>query len=377
MKVFSNCLKFALIVIPALVLGGGRQALTQVRPVRPAPPKARLRAAALLRLPGVTQDGRADVVDSNSPVHWDSSGQLHVFTSAGHPYRSTGPDLFNLSRPVERVRVSTDLNFDGRRWLEATYRDDLGGLYGWYHNEPTNVCADRDELTAPRIGVMVSYNEGLDWGDLGLILDSPPGSLDCDTRNFYFAGGTGDFSVILDQEKKYFYFFISTYYGDVAEQGIAVARMAYEDRYDPRGKIRKWHNGKWKESGLGGRVTPIFPSAIDWERDDANSFWGPAIHYNTYLKEYVMLLNHAVNRYWAQEGIYISFSRDLRDPTGWSQPQRILEGGEFYPQVIGTGSGETDRLAGRVARFFLSGASRWEIVFETPDDQRRVPSRDF
>ncbi|MFM8617946.1 MAG: hypothetical protein ACKOE8_04360, partial [Opitutaceae bacterium] len=36
---------------------------------------------------------------------------------------------------------------------------------------------------------------------------------------------------------------------------------------------------------------------------------------------------------------------------------------EFYPQVIGLEREGSDTLAGRVARFFLHGRSKWEIEF--------------
>ena len=40
-------------------------------------------------------------------------------------------------------------------------------------------------------------------------------------------------------------------------------------------------------------------------------FWGPAIHWNTYLEQYVMLLNRAKDDQFGQEGIYVSFSPTL------------------------------------------------------------------
>ena len=244
-------------------------------------------------------------------------------------------------------------------------------------------------LTAPRIGALVSHDEGLSWEDLGIVLEAPPDSLDCSTRNFFFAGGNGDFSVILDQGGRYFYFFISTYHRQFDEQGVAVARMSFEDRNTPVGKVWKWRGGGqggqggqggWTEPGLGGQVTPTFPALIDWRRDNANAFWGASVHFNTHLETYVMLLNHAVDRNWAQEGIYISFNSKLEDPFGWSQPQRlpIYQQLGWYPQVIGLEGGETDKSAGQVARLFVTGRSFWEIVFNRTDGEEedwQVPPR--
>jgi hypothetical protein len=86
----------------------------------------------------------------------------------------------------------------------------------------------------------------------------------------------------------------------------------------------------------------------------------------------VLLLNRAKDFRWSQEGIYISFNPDLADPTGWSQPKKILgdlNADGWYPQVVGldTTRRETDKLAGRTARLFVRGASQWEIEFQRGD----------
>jgi hypothetical protein len=99
------------------------------------------------------------------------------------------------------------------------------------------------------------------------------------------------------------------------------------------------------------------------------------VHFNTYLETYVMLLNHAVDRNWSQEGVYISFNSNLEDPLGWSAPQRLpiyQQPGQplgWYPQVIGIDGGETDKLAGQTARLFISGRSLWEITFTRTDNE--------
>jgi hypothetical protein len=340
------------------------------------PPTVIIRGADRYLLPGVSrpEHNTANEVDCNNPAHWDGN-TLYVFSSVAQPYRTFGPDLFNLHPTSERTAYDNEEGYNGARWIEATYKERDGGLlYAWYHLEPGGVCPGKP-LTAPQIGAVVSHDNGLNWWDLGIILTAPDDALDCDTPNGYFAGGNGDFSVILDQNGEYFYFLISTYNRDVAEQGVSIARMRFADRADPAGKVWKWHNGQWSEPGLGGKVTPIFNVAVDWHRQDVDAFWGPSIHWNTYLRQYVMLLNRAINKEWKQEGIYISFNRDLSDPEGWTAPVRILgadmlEASKWYPQVIGTDSGrrETDKLAGRSARLFVTGRSNWEIVFLRPGE---------
>ncbi len=332
-------------------------------------PAVLIQEAPLIEFPGNTS--------SNSPAHWDA-GMLYVFNSAPDPWRSFGPDLFNLGQ-LSAANYDNEVN--GKRWIEATFKDVDGILYGWYHNEPQGVCANKEKLTAPRIGAMRSEDNGANWQDLGIILESSTDSLSCSTQNYYNASGHGDNSVILDSNHEYFYFFFSSYNGDLREQGVSVARMRYPDRQKPIGKVWKWHKESWSEPGIGGHVTPIIPTAIDWHLENADSWWGPSIHWNTHLEMYVLLLNHAINANWEQEGVYVSFNRTLDKPEAWSPPRKVLDRKQIfdvpkisngrYPQVMGLekARGETDKLAGQRARLFVHGKSRWEIVFLKPGEK--------
>ncbi|MBI4603678.1 MAG: hypothetical protein HY721_17125 [Planctomycetes bacterium] len=327
-------------------------------------PRAVLRDAPRVEFPGDT--------DCNSPAHW-SGGTFYLFNSAGHPKRSSGQDLFHLGPAVPSAYDNTA---NGGRWIECTWKDDDGKLYGWYHFEPRGLCPGTT-LTAPRIGAVVSTDDGATFRDLGIVLEARPGTLRCDAKNGYFGGGNGDFSIMLDARKEHFYFLFSAYSGDVSEQGLAVARMRYADREDPVGKVWKWHQGGWTEPGVGGRLTPIFPGAVDWVREDADAFWGPSIHWNHHLGLHVVLLNRTKDKPgWPQEGVYVTFNDDLADPAGWTKPVKIHDGGRWYPQVIGLDASrrETDKLAGRTARFFMrgennKGESRWEILFLRPGEE--------
>ena len=201
--------------------------------------RVQLRPTAPLKLPGQ--------VDCNSPAHWDGE-TLFVFTSAGHPFRSFGRSLFDLSEP-HPVRFNNQVN--GGRWIESTWKADDGTLYGWYHFEPSDVCPGTT-LTAPQIGALRSHDNGATWEDLGIVLKAPDEMIDCTAQNGYFAGGHGDFCVVLDERKEWLYFFFGNYGGEVATQGVCVARMRWHDRDDPVGKVWKWCDDKWDEPGLGG-----------------------------------------------------------------------------------------------------------------------------
>ena len=111
---------------------------------------------------------------------------------------------------------------------------------------------------------------------------------------------------------------------------------------------------------------PIFAAKDSWHDGDSkvDAFWGPSVHWNTSIEQYVMLLNRAKDIHWAQEGIYISYASRLDDPAAWSAPKRLLSGGNWYPQVLGLEAGiGTDKIAGDSARFFMSGQSDYLIRF--------------
>ncbi|MBL9186770.1 MAG: hypothetical protein JNK23_04780 [Opitutaceae bacterium] len=324
-------------------------------------------AAQEVRIRRATEVVMPRPIDSNSPAFW-REGRLHWFNSQGHPDLSIGPDQFG---PWQLRRVELVNPANQPHWLEAVSADPDGTLWGWYHAEPVGLFPDTT-LTAPKIGAVMSTDGGTTLFNLGTILESGD-PLDPTARNGYFAGGHGDFSVILDRERRYFYFLFDNYGGEAATQGVCIARMAYEDRHNPVGKVWKFHNGAWREAGLGGRVTPIFPVVKRWQSSDPDALWGPSVHWNTYLNCYVMLMSHAAGEPgWSQQGIYVSFCADLSKPDGWSPPRKILDKSEFsgwyyfYPQVMGLEPGGTDTLAGQVARLYVSGSSRWEIEFVAP-----------
>lgn len=347
-----------------VALGPVAAAIPATAQTNPSPPfSVELRDAPPIEL----YDQDLETSDSNSPVEW-VNGRVYVFVShwlpIGHSYRRSGVSLNELEAGAIHVEIQHDQTPGVGKWIEATHRDPDGTLFGWYHAETAGPCG-REDRKVPVIGAMVSRNNGITWTDLGTIIEAPKDAYDCEMENGFFAGGLGDFSVILDRKNKFFYFFFSNYERRLRQQGIAVARMAYAARFNPNGQVTKWRNGQWSEPGIGGRTTPIFPATRNFRHPDPDSFWGPAVHYNTYLDGYVMLLNHTAEGEsdWWQEGIYISFAKNLDSPLDWAIPKQIVEGGDWYPQVIGTAPGETDKISGQRSRFFMSGYSVWEILF--------------
>ncbi|MBI1895727.1 MAG: hypothetical protein HYS04_04190 [Acidobacteria bacterium] len=321
--------------------------------------RAEVQAAPILNMPVL--------VDCNSPAFW-RGGRLNLINSFGISVISNSSDQFSLGAGgAEWVTVDRSLEHYPA-WIESVWQDSDGTLYAWYHHEPGGICP-ASALTMPKIGALVSLDAGKTFTDLGIVLSAghPP---DCDAANGFFAGGHGDFSVIVDREQRYFYFLFGSYGGPLSQQGVAIARMAFEDRASPYGKVWKYYEGGWDQPGRGGRVTPVFPAFAAWGQADANSFWGPSIHWNTHLQRYVVLLNYTCCApWWPQEGIYVSFNADLSNPAGWTFPDRILRYRDigsapgFYPQVLGLGAEGTDTVAGRSARLYVKGASKWVVTF--------------
>ena len=322
-------------------------------------PRARLIPASRITLPGD--------VDSSNPAIWslvDGARRLFVFSSwGGIPTRSSGPavNALSLDGPVGFGR------HPGHGvWIESIVPDSVGTLYAYYHHERAADLCGRPDRQLPSIGALRSLDGGLTWDDLGIILDAPAGSEACNSMNRFVLGGVGDVTAVLEPDSRDLYLYFSQYSRDPSVQGVAVARLAWADRDRPAGKVMVWRDGAWlPDSGRSG--TPLVRASQPFHDAAIGSdvFWGPSIHWNTYLNQYVMLLNRARNDHFDQDGIYVSYSQTLSDPAKWTPPMKIMHGGTWYPQVIGTEAGTgTDRRAGKRARFFMTGRSDRVIDFE-------------
>jgi hypothetical protein len=117
-------------------------------------------------------------------------------------------------------------------------------------------------------------------------------------------------------------------------------------------------------------ATPVCQTNRLWHDPHGNldAYWGPTVHWNEYLQQYVMLLNRSEDERFTQEGIYVSMTAALDPPSTWSAPTKIMDGGQWYPQGIGMEKGAgTDKFAGQEARFFMSGRSSYIIRFNRLD----------
>lgn len=356
-----------------LVLAFG-VALASVEAQQETPPTARLVSASRLVMPGA--------IDSNMPMAWDRSGgtpRLFALASwGGVPALLSGPGLDSMQRVGDVAFLPTHPG-DGI-WIESVIQDETGAWYGYYHHEiPAHECGRPDRSTL-RVGAARTVDRGVTWEDLGIVLDAPPGGYACSTTNRYVVGGVGDISAMLDADRQNLFLFFSQYSRDASTQGVALARLAWADRDTPVGKVSVWQGGAWMPArhvpsgdgqGLGAWEYPsgtaFEPVTRPWHDGNAaaDAFWGPSIHWNTYLERYVMLLNRAKDESFNNEGLYVSYARTLDDPRAWSTPRKIANGGGWYPQVAGLEEGSgTDKHAGQRARFFLTGRSENYIEFQ-------------
>jgi hypothetical protein len=334
-------------------------------------PQATLLPVTSLRLTGD--------VDSNSPAVWERTrGVLRFFvvtSYSGRPSTAAGRSLTQLGAAQP---ASLEPWPGGGVWIEAVVADVDGVWYGYYHNEmPADAVCPGSDKVIPRIGAARSRDRGQTWEQLGIILEAPADAFVCNTSNVFFVNGVGDFSVQLDPESRDLYFFFSQYERSTTQQGVAVGRLAWADRDDPVGKLMLWRSRVWvpaarmRTSGddptsVYGTGSSLFYVTDGWHDTGTttNEYWGPSVHWNTHLQMYAMLLNRAKNTKYDQEGIYISFSPRLDDPRLWSTPSKILNGGSWYPQVMGLDDGVgTDKVAGEWARFFMAGTSQYFIHF--------------
>jgi len=364
-------LRQALCPVLAIIFGGcspaaqESQARPTTAPAALAPPLVIIRGAK----PAFGFGG-----DSNNPAVWIGN-TLHVFRSDGEGPSQISAGALNELVGKNFVKTKADrrniLKTDAAGlWFESVIADSTGKLYACYHAEYGNGSGKNH----PRIGMQVSADGGDTWRDLGLILQTPENTDHPATPNKFFRGGNGDCSCILDARQEYLYFFFSQYSREQRDQGICTARMRWADRDAPAGRVNKWSNGKWQSPSLSGEATPFLANKGDIHGavGQVDFWWRPSIHWNSHIQRHVILLNRATDKDWANtqgQWSWYTVAPDLANPTSWGTPQPLPfaagDGGGWYPQVIGSDASmrETDKLAGRSARLFVGGNSKWEILF--------------
>lgn len=302
--------------------------------------------------------------DGNSPLRI-RSGTATVFFSGyeprGHTLRRVGPSDLQFQAPPLPVMILDDPDPVAGKWIEAVWQAPGGPLFAWCHVEEP--APGGSGLMLPRIDWLISWDEGLVWRWRGTLLRLPTDQAEPGWRNGFFAGGFGDLSVVAGGSGR-LYLFFSSYHPREEAQGVSVLRLLAAD---PGARPELWTATGWRV-GADAVPCPLWSVRRGFRHPDPDAFWGPAVHYNRALRGWVMMLNRTAggHRDFRQEGIYVSLSRALDDPLGWSPPMKIVAGGAWYPQAIGLGEGEGDTEAGTTARFFMAGFSAWQIHFGLP-----------
>ena len=68
--------------------------------------------------------------------------------------------------------------------------------YGYYHHEIPAFACQRPDRAVPRVGSARSFDRGLTWEDLGVVLEAPAENIACGSSNRFVVGGLGDVSVM-------------------------------------------------------------------------------------------------------------------------------------------------------------------------------------
>ncbi len=168
-------------------------------------------------------------------------GRFRGFSANGATYAIDGDSLSDMGgkriavlEPGPEGSVS-----DCGRWLTSTVRAE-DRLIGFVHQERS--CDYNAGRTDKSMAIATSSDDGLTWTDLGTVItgtDSPlPDSIT----------GEGDCSLVDGHDG-----FLYAYCLRNSDWQTIVARAAAADPID----WRKYHEGQWREPGLGGEATDI------------------------------------------------------------------------------------------------------------------------
>jgi len=331
--------------------------------------------------------------DSNTPAVWDG-GVLKAFISEGAGGIGSG-EYGGVKRYIPfaagiegtagtPVTVTSDRSYldddtpqTNGYWLEGVISYG-GSLYGCGHAEKWVASGTKIHVF---VGFLKSTNGGVTWTDIGggPIIDTPSGSDKSGgvDMGYYFIGGNGDCSMMIDGS--YLYFIWSQYGATAANQGIAMGRLPLANIDAPQGFVQKWYNGSWSEAGVGGQTTPLIPNEGDCygDFDDRDYYWGPSIHYNQHLSKWIAIFTRANSTSFKQSGAgqnnYWSYTNSLSNPS-WSTPQAFSYpggyAGDWYPVNNGLEDGVgTDKLSGQQARIFANGVSNYYAWWYRADEK--------
>ncbi len=324
--------------------------------------------------------------------------------------------------PVMPPNVNPRSNgLHGAVWFETVYQDtkDASGkiLYAVYHNEnypstlpydsstgtgyidhnwPQGLKGPQSAAAVCRIGIMKSTDGGHSWNNHGIFIEDLQSRMilkPFNTSNT-FPGGVGDPSAVANGDYLYLFYgeygypgvFDSATYDPVKEwsgQCISIARIKLSDLDNPVGKAKRWDGNSFNAAsdGIGVPVRSLQIPAAEGggpaSSPTGGFHWGPSVSWNTYLKQWVMLMGHVTGPSWQGSRIYISFNSHEDLGTGdnaqqWSKPQLLLDKPGhiiWYPSLQPMNTSEdilskyTCLRLGREARLFYKDMTKDSAVY--------------
>jgi hypothetical protein len=272
-------------------------------------------------------DGHITIVKDDNA---DPNSRYIMFWSEWENYRSVGPTPF----PEDQLRLDPKTPIFGGRgdwegynnggsWLNSVYRQPDNRLIGFYHAEDHWYPRNKDYIAWKSTCLATSSDNGRSWENQGQIVTSSTPKPVSPTW-----GGSGDACVIWHKNDNRWICYYQNHW----------IHMAISDDPDATpGSWVKYYEGDFTENALGGKSTPLAGL-----KDVSGS--NPSVHYNTYLQLWIMVYHG-----WNPRCSYIASSIDGYN---WSKPRQLVcgpEGGRaWYPTIIG----ESDVLAGEMARLY-------------------------
>ena len=142
------------------------------------------------------------------------------------------------------------------------------------------------------LGMAVSSDKGLHWIDLGEVIRfNQPFSY----QGTGAPGAIGDPPLVISPDGKYFYIYFQDWLTSGVFTNISVARApisgvleaAFNHNPHYAAPFKKYYQGAWDQSGIGGASTDLAPTA--------RYSGGLNVYYSSYLQRYVMLNSDSQN----------------------------------------------------------------------------------
>lgn len=296
------------------------------------------------------------ISDPGVPVYpWFPDGHISFFKDGDQyqmywvgstTYRTLGQDVATMQSPAIAVisKGGKGAIDNGGAWLMSVFRQTENELIGFYHAEDHEFAPDpTSQFTAWKsIALCTSSDNGITWTKQGQIISSSTTKPSVPTW-----GGNGDHCVVWDSASNRWVCFY--------QEHFLMTAISYDLDGNP-GSWYKYYDGDFTENGLGGKNSPI-PSLMNHPGGN------PSVHYNTYLKMWVMIWHTWEGHSPSPKSIWISTSIDLLD---WTSPQLVVSASEneriWYPTIIG----DSDVSANQDARLYYAywpDSNNWNRQF--------------